>query len=85
MVVVSRLRVVVSTYRVVVSRYKPYPTLMTYPPLGNDYDILSTPVSLDKGKYQFGDEDTHIKQGSRLFFAGEHTIRNYPATVSYLN
>uniref|UniRef100_A0A2R5LNP7 Lysine-specific histone demethylase 1A n=1 Tax=Ornithodoros turicata TaxID=34597 RepID=A0A2R5LNP7_9ACAR len=40
---------------------------------GNDYDILATPV-------------TPPSVGSsqslpRLFFAGEHTIRNYPATV----
>ncbi|KAJ9591190.1 hypothetical protein L9F63_002261 [Diploptera punctata] len=35
---------------------------------GGDYDMLSAPVSSPPGK-------------CRLFFAGEHTIRNYPATV----
>ncbi|GFQ97939.1 lysine-specific histone demethylase 1A [Trichonephila clavata] len=43
---------------------------------GNDYDILATPVAPPTG----------IQSGQpspvpRLFFAGEHTIRNYPATV----
>ncbi|XP_071113292.1 lysine-specific histone demethylase 1A-like isoform X1 [Haliotis cracherodii] len=36
---------------------------------GNDYDLLATPVSPQQGSLP------------RLFFAGEHTIRNYPATV----
>ena len=38
---------------------------------GHDYEIMSHPVSAspDKGALP------------RLFFAGEHTIRNYPATV----
>ncbi|KAK6170755.1 hypothetical protein SNE40_019068 [Patella caerulea] len=36
---------------------------------GNDYDLLSTPVAPQQGA------------PPRLFFAGEHTIRNYPATV----
>lgn len=36
---------------------------------GNDYDLLSTPISLGQ----------NVKP--RLYFAGEHTIRNYPATV----
>ncbi|PSN36278.1 Lysine-specific histone demethylase 1A [Blattella germanica] len=35
---------------------------------GGDYDMLSAPVSSPPGK-------------CRLFFGGEHTIRNYPATV----
>ncbi|XP_056016199.1 lysine-specific histone demethylase 1A-like isoform X1 [Ostrea edulis] len=36
---------------------------------GNDYDLMATPVSNSSGSLP------------RLFFAGEHTIRNYPATV----
>ncbi|KAK3097833.1 hypothetical protein FSP39_013611 [Pinctada imbricata] len=36
---------------------------------GNDYDLMATPVSHSQGSLP------------RLFFAGEHTIRNYPATV----
>lgn len=36
---------------------------------GNDYDLLATPVT----------PGPNIKP--RIFFAGEHTIRNYPATV----
>lgn len=43
---------------------------------GNDYDILATPVSPPSGM-QGGQPSTL----PRLFFAGEHTIRNYPATV----
>ncbi|XP_038077080.1 lysine-specific histone demethylase 1A-like isoform X2 [Patiria miniata] len=45
---------------------------------GNDYDLMATPIT-----------PTPVVQGAppqpnnmpRLFFAGEHTIRNYPATV----
>ena len=36
---------------------------------GNDYDLLATPISPQQGALP------------RLFFAGEHTVRNYPATV----
>ncbi|XP_041351002.1 lysine-specific histone demethylase 1A-like [Gigantopelta aegis] len=36
---------------------------------GNDYDLLATPISPQQGSLP------------RLFFAGEHTVRNYPATV----
>ena len=36
---------------------------------GDDYDLLAEPVSYAES------------QAPRLFFAGEHTIRNYPATV----
>lgn len=36
---------------------------------GNDYDLMATPISSQQGALP------------RLFFAGEHTIRNYPATV----
>jgi lysine-specific histone demethylase 1 len=38
---------------------------------GGDYDMLSAPVAPPAGS----------GQKCRLFFAGEHTIRNYPATV----
>lgn len=46
---------------------------------GNDYDILATPVTPPTGM-QAGQP---LQPGGlpRLFFAGEHTIRNYPATV----
>lgn len=37
--------------------------------LGDDYDILSRPVECPGDKIP------------RLYFAGEHTNRNYPATV----
>ena len=36
---------------------------------GFDYDLIASPVKSKKSKIP------------RLFFAGEHTIRNYPATV----
>ncbi|XP_046461894.1 lysine-specific histone demethylase 1A-like isoform X2 [Daphnia pulex] len=46
---------------------------------GNDYDILACPVTSS------GEQSTSSLDSSspppRLFFAGEHTIRNYPATV----
>ena len=44
---------------------------------GNDYDILATPVI--PGNPTEGND--MIKNPPRIFFAGEHTIRNYPATV----
>ena len=44
---------------------------------GNDYDILATPVIPGNP----GKDNDMIKNPPRLFFAGEHTIRNYPATV----
>jgi lysine-specific histone demethylase 1 len=40
---------------------------------GGDYDLLSAPVAPPSTSGQ------NVK--CRLFFAGEHTIRNYPATV----
>lgn len=42
---------------------------------GSDYDLLAAPVRPN---------DENEKQRPRLFFAGEHTIRNYPATVSQI-
>lgn len=44
---------------------------------GNDYDILATPVIPGNP----GRNNDMIKNPPRVFFAGEHTIRNYPATV----
>ncbi|UYV73519.1 KDM1A [Cordylochernes scorpioides] len=41
---------------------------------GNDYDILATPVAP-------AGQSNQQAPPPRLFFAGEHTIRNYPATV----
>lgn len=42
---------------------------------GSDYDLLAAPVSPPTG------DSKEEKEMPRLFFAGEHTIRNYPATV----
>jgi len=44
---------------------------------GNDYDVLATPVIPGNP----GKNNDMIKNPPRIFFAGEHTIRNYPATV----
>merc|ERR1711884_770160 len=44
---------------------------------GNDYDMLATPVIPGNP----GKNNDMIKNPPRVFFAGEHTIRNYPATV----
>lgn len=52
---------------------------------GSDYDLLAapvTPVTPTPNDETDGIADTD-KGIPRLFFAGEHTIRNYPATVSY--
>ncbi|KDR22932.1 Lysine-specific histone demethylase 1, partial [Zootermopsis nevadensis] len=46
---------------------------------GSDYDILAAPVIAGQNQ-QHQPGLAHIQQ-YRLFFAGEHTIRNYPATV----
>ncbi|XP_063708331.1 possible lysine-specific histone demethylase 1 [Culicoides brevitarsis] len=42
---------------------------------GSDYDLLAAPV---RNNDQKGNPEKDLP---RLFFAGEHTIRNYPATV----
>lgn len=49
---------------------------------GSDYDLLAAPVTPinDDSKLTTSTGDD-IKEMPRLFFAGEHTIRNYPATV----
>lgn len=46
---------------------------------GNDYDILATPITPPNPQPTTGSSDTNSQP--RLFFGGEHTIRNYPATV----
>ncbi|XP_039270275.2 lysine-specific histone demethylase 1A-like isoform X1 [Styela clava] len=46
---------------------------------GDDYDVMAKPVFPTDG-----DENSDFKDAKklpRLFFAGEHTMRNYPATV----
>lgn len=45
---------------------------------GSDYDMLATPVTAPPGLQS---AQTMPPTLPRLFFAGEHTIRNYPATV----
>ncbi|BES93542.1 Lysine-specific histone demethylase [Nesidiocoris tenuis] len=42
---------------------------------GTDYDVLAAPVSPQPAS------PTEVPVIPRLYFAGEHTIRNYPATV----
>uniref|UniRef100_T1JI28 Lysine-specific histone demethylase n=1 Tax=Strigamia maritima TaxID=126957 RepID=T1JI28_STRMM len=54
--------------------------------VGNDYDLLATPVTPAStvATGTSGPTPQQITNGNtmpRLFFAGEHTIRNYPATV----
>lgn len=44
---------------------------------GSDYDLLAAPVTPPNKNANSENE----KEMPRLFFAGEHTIRNYPATV----
>lgn len=53
---------------------------------GSDYDLLAAPVTppnphpkANNGSMDDSADDS--KDMPRLFFAGEHTIRNYPATV----
>lgn len=41
---------------------------------GRDYDYLAEPITPSSGQ-------TTSQQVPRVYFAGEHTIRNYPATV----
>lgn len=43
---------------------------------GNDYDLMASPVANTNPGPAMGSA-----QHPRVFFAGEHTIRNYPATV----
>ncbi|XP_015364038.1 PREDICTED: lysine-specific histone demethylase 1A-like [Diuraphis noxia] len=47
---------------------------------GSDYDLLAAPVSCSRSTEP--NTNSNPTDGSeRLHFAGEHTIRNYPATV----
>jgi lysine-specific histone demethylase 1 len=52
---------------------------------GADYDMLAAPVAppvANLTNHQANAKDSKKeKRSPRLFFAGEHTIRNYPATV----
>lgn len=53
---------------------------------GTDYDLLASPVKpktqANEAKFDETEgEDDDERVLPRLFFAGEHTIRNYPATV----
>lgn len=48
---------------------------------GDDLDILSSPVSYPEDKNKESEEEQTDLPPPRLFFAGEHTVRNYPATV----
>ncbi len=51
---------------------------------GNDYDALSAPVAAQPPQSMTQQQQQSQISGAslpRLFFAGEHTIRNYPATV----
>lgn len=43
---------------------------------GSDYDLLAAPVT-----QKHDHKGNPVNDMPRLFFAGEHTIRNYPATV----
>lgn len=45
---------------------------------GSDYDLLAAPVTPPS---KTTGSENEKKEMPRLFFAGEHTIRNYPATV----
>uniref|UniRef100_A0A1B0DPS1 Amine oxidase domain-containing protein n=1 Tax=Phlebotomus papatasi TaxID=29031 RepID=A0A1B0DPS1_PHLPP len=47
---------------------------------GSDYDLLAAPVTPQSASTS-GTPTEDSKEMPRLFFAGEHTIRNYPATV----
>lgn len=51
---------------------------------GSDYDLLASPVvapNASNGTSSPNNSQTSNTGQGRVFFAGEHTIRNYPATV----
>ncbi|XP_074604589.1 lysine-specific histone demethylase Su(var)3-3 [Brevipalpus obovatus] len=49
---------------------------------GEDFDILAAPVVISRAGEPIHESKVDPEMTSpRLFFAGEHTIRNYPATV----
>ena len=45
---------------------------------GNDYDLMSQPISANPHPVGSTPQPSHFP---RVFFGGEHTIRQYPATV----
>jgi len=58
--------------------------------IGSDYEVMATPVSLPQQPAAAAagtqptpgcTQPTPAASLPRMFFAGEHTIRNYPATV----
>lgn len=49
---------------------------------GSDYDLLAAPVAPNDSNNSNNSDESKQNEMPRLFFAGEHTIRNYPATVS---
>lgn len=48
---------------------------------GTDYDLLASPVKPGTSNEEVQPENDDNSVLPRIFFAGEHTIRNYPATV----
>lgn len=48
---------------------------------GSDYDLLASPVVPGIPTTPTQPQPPPPPQQARVFFAGEHTIRNYPATV----
>jgi len=50
---------------------------------GSDYEVMATPVSVPQQPAAAAASVQPSAGASlpRMFFAGEHTIRNYPATV----
>lgn len=51
---------------------------------GNDYDLLAAPIEPSRAPQEAPTPSTATKPADhphRLYFGGEHTIRNYPATV----
>jgi len=52
---------------------------------GSDYEVMAAPVSFPQQPPPTtpasGSQPAQPPNAPRMFFAGEHTIRNYPATV----
>lgn len=48
---------------------------------GSDYEVMAAPVFANSQSQQTGPSQPPVGGFPRMFFAGEHTIRNYPATV----
>ena len=48
---------------------------------GNDYDLMASPVAPPPVAGMTNPGTPQPPNPPRVFFAGEHTIRNYPATV----